>query len=486
MTSKETQISREHRRLIIDLHRIGAIKFGDFKLKSGIQSPLYVDLRLTVSHPDVLVQVATALLQASKHIPHDILCGVPYTALPFATAMSIKSNKPMVMRRKEAKAHGTKQIIEGSWKPGDSCLIVEDLVSSGMSVLETVEPLEKAGMIVSDVVVLLNRQQGADVNLRKNNLGLHAVFDLKSMLNVLVEEQKLSPALRDSVFRFVAENQVGTTMAADIKPKRTPLTYAQRAERLQNPVGRRLLNLIHTKQTNLAVAADVTTTEQLLDLAEAVGPHICILKTHADIISDWDHTTGGKLADVAQRHQFLLFEDRKFADIGNTVLHQSSGGVHNISQWADIINAHPVPGPGIISGLAKTAGQSATNDSRQMGLLLLAEMSSKGNIPSALPGYKQKTIEMAVAEKQFVFGFISMGKIAGDDFVYMTPGVKMASGADSLGQQYATPQRVICEAESDVIIVGRGVYQAPNVQAAAEQYRQAGWEAYERRCSGSV
>ena len=386
----------------------------------------------------------------------------------------------MVMRRKEAKKHGTKQTIEGAWKNGDSCLIVEDLVSSGMSVLETVQPVTNAGMTVSDVVVLLDRQQGAATNLHNHNLNLHAVFNITTMLSVLVEENKLSPAVYESVLKFITSAQVSLPAPA---PFQRHLTYSERAGMIQNAVGSRLLQLMDSKRTNLAVAADVTTAAELLALAEAVGPHICMLKTHADIVSDWQSDTGARLNEVASRHQFLIFEDRKFADIGNTVLHQASGGVHRISEWAHIINAHSVPGPGIISGLAKAAQTSAGGEGIQMGLLLLAEMSSKGNLATELKEYKQKTIEMAMGEKEFVFGFISMGKIGGDEFVYMTPGVKLASGSDALGQQYNTPEKVIRGAGSDVIIVGRGVYQAADQQAAAKEYRDAGWRAYEERCS---
>ena len=127
--------------------------------------------------------------------------------------------------------------------------------------------------------------------------------------------------------------------------------YRQRADLCQNPTAKALFKLMHEKKTNLAIAADVTSKEKLLSLAEILGPEICVFKTHIDIIDDFTWDLIEKLQAIAEKHQFLIFEDRKFADIGSTVRSQYQGGVHRIAEWAHITNAHTVPGPGIIEGL---------------------------------------------------------------------------------------------------------------------------------------
>ena len=155
-------------------------------------------------------------------------------------------------------------------------------------------------------------------------------------------------------------------------PKR--LTYESRASLAQNAMAKRCLEVMVQKQTNLAVAVDVPTAEEMLGIADAVGPHICVLKTHVDMFDKWDESVTKRLQALAEKHDFLVFEDRKFADIGNTVMSQYGGGIYKIAEWSHITNAHPVPGPGIIDGL-RMVGKP-----KGRGLLLLAEMSSKGTL----------------------------------------------------------------------------------------------------------
>lgn len=246
--------------------------------------------------------------------------------------------------------------------------------------------------------------------------------------------------------------------------------FKERSALCQNPTAKKLFALMDAKQTNLSVAADLTSSEELLKLANAVGPEICLLKTHIDILDDFSPGVTQELRRLADRHQFLIFEDRKFADIGNTVAMQYQGGIYRIADWADIINAHSVPGPGIITGL-KEIGLP-----KGRALLLLAEMSSVGTF--AHGAYTEQTVKMAEDHSDFVIGFISLKKLSNDPrWIYMTPGVQLSAGKDTHGQQYQTPESVV-QAGSDVIIVGRGIYGARDPASQAKLYRQAGWNAY--------
>ncbi|MEK7643797.1 MAG: orotidine-5'-phosphate decarboxylase [Patescibacteria group bacterium] len=252
------------------------------------------------------------------------------------------------------------------------------------------------------------------------------------------------------------------------------LKLSERANLTANLTARKLFLLMEEKRTNLCLAADVITKESLLEIAENLGDSICVLKTHIDIIEDFDADLVIQLQRLADKHNFLIFEDRKFADIGNTAKHQYQGGIYHIADWAHLTNAHSVPGPGIIQGL-KEIGLP-----KNRALLLLAEMSSAGAL--ATGEYSASTIQMARENQDFVIGFITTKKLTDEPgFINFTPGVKLTGLGDNLGQQYLTPEKVIIENQSDIIIVGRGIYEAENPKMEAEKYRLAGWQAYLQR-----
>lgn len=258
-------------------------------------------------------------------------------------------------------------------------------------------------------------------------------------------------------------------------------TYLERAAQHASPVAARLLRLMDEKKSNLCASVDVNTTGEFLGLIDKLGPYICLVKTHIDIIDDFSYEgTIVPLLELAKKHNFMIFEDRKFADIGNTVKKQYSGGVYQIAKWADITNAHGVTGAGIVQGL-KAAAEETTSEPR--GLLMLAELSSKGSL--AYGEYTAKTVEIAKSNKEFVMGFIAQkdmgGAAEGFDWLIMTPGVGLDDKGDALGQQYRTVDEVVSTG-TDIIIVGRGLFgKGRDPATEGERYRRAGWEAYTRK-----
>lgn len=192
-----------HKSLILNLNKIGAIKFGEFKLKSGIISPIYIDLRILVSHPKVLKEVAKAYVNILKKIKYDRMVAIPYAALPICGAISLLNNKPWIYTRKEVKDYGTKKLIEGEFKKGERVVLIDDLVTTGLSKFEVIKPLENMGLIIEDVVVLVDRQQGGREDLDKKNYRLHSVLTITEILKTLLSAKKLTKKKYDKIIAFL-------------------------------------------------------------------------------------------------------------------------------------------------------------------------------------------------------------------------------------------------------------------------------------------
>ncbi|XP_074070796.1 uridine 5'-monophosphate synthase [Macrotis lagotis] len=466
--------------LVTALYEAQAFKFGKFVLKSGLSSPVYVDLRGIVSRPQLLKQVAEILFETAQNagLSFDTVCGVPYTALPLATVICSTNNIPMLIRRKETKDYGTKRLIEGTINPGETCLIIEDVVTSGSSVWETVEVLQREGLKVTDAIVLLDREQGGKARLQEQGIRLHSVCTLSKILEILEQQKKIDTEMVGEVKKFIQDNIFVNAELNGTVPAKKPLkelSFAMRAQLPEtHPIASQLFRIMEKKQTNLCLSADVTEAKELLHLAATLGPIICMLKTHVDILNDFSMEVMEDLKALGKFHEFLIFEDRKFADIGNTVKKQYEGGVFKIASWANLVNAHVVPGPGVVKGL------SEVGTPMHRGCLLIAEMSSSGSL--ATGDYTKAAVKMAEEHSEFVIGFVSGSRVTQKpEFVHLTPGVQIQSGGDNLGQQYNSPQEVIGKRGSDIIIVGRGILTASDPLEAAKMYRKAAWEAYSTR-----
>jgi uridine monophosphate synthetase len=205
-----------HESLAMGLFETGCVQFGRFKLKSGLISPIYIDLRLLVSDPATLWQTAGALAEIICGWPgqdgqpthpcltFDRIAAIPYAALPIGVALSLTIDRPMIYPRKEIKRYGTSRPIEGRFEAGETVLVVDDLITRGDSKIEAIAPLEQAGLIVNDVLVLIDRQQGGAEMLAERGYKLYSIMTLHEMLDILARREAITPARHTEVLDYLS------------------------------------------------------------------------------------------------------------------------------------------------------------------------------------------------------------------------------------------------------------------------------------------
>ena len=245
-----------------------------------------------------------------------------------------------------------------------------------------------------------------------------------------------------------------------------------------HPLSHEFMRVACEKQSLVVLAADLPTVDGIVELIEEVGECVCALKTHVDMVEGFTMEDWGRVVEVARSKGMLLFEDRKFADIGR-VAQTQMGGLYDIRSWADLVTSHSVSGPDVVDGIAAAWDEVE----RIGGVLLLAQMSSSGNL--LVEGYTESTLEMGKASPH-VLGYIGNGSSAselrslrskvGDGRMIWTPGVNLSAREGALGQRYGHPAEAVL-AGSDAIIVGSGIHEAASPLSAAREYASSSWGA---------
>jgi uridine monophosphate synthetase len=200
---RRTVEQTERERLAAGLLRTGCVQFGTFTLKSGLSSPIYIDLRRLIGEPALLAEVAGAYAALHAPLAYDVIAPLPYAAMPIGTAISLRTGEPMVYPRRESKEYGTKAVVEGVFTPGQVAIVVDDLATTGGSKIEGIEKLRAVGLEVYDVTVLIDRESGALEMLSEAGVRMHAVFTLSELLEIWQRRGAVSAQQVASVQAFL-------------------------------------------------------------------------------------------------------------------------------------------------------------------------------------------------------------------------------------------------------------------------------------------
>ncbi len=188
----------------LTLFDIGAVQLGKFKLHSGKRSRIYLDLRLLVSHPQALRQAIAAYRTVLDTLSFDLLAATPLAGLPLGTALCLELDKPLIYPRKTAKSYGTGKQIEGVWQVGQTAVVIDDLITSGDSILQAIVALKASGLQVNEAVVLVDREQGGVATMQDHGYQLHAAMTISRLLAILETHQRITSKDRDKVMKSLA------------------------------------------------------------------------------------------------------------------------------------------------------------------------------------------------------------------------------------------------------------------------------------------
>lgn len=181
-----------HQDLILQLFDIGCLLFGNYMQASGATFSYYIDLRRIISNPQIFHQVLYAYAKILTSLTFDRIAGIPYGSLPTATGLSLLLHHPMIYPRKEVKAHGTRRLIEGNYQQGEKVVVVDDILISGKSAIEGAEKLQSAGLVVEDIVVLIDHEEGVKDKLKAKGYNAYSVLTISEITQTLYEAGRIS------------------------------------------------------------------------------------------------------------------------------------------------------------------------------------------------------------------------------------------------------------------------------------------------------
>ena len=189
------------------LNRVGVLKFGTFKLTSGEVSPYYLDLRIVPSFPDAFKRICDLYLALIKRDVgadgFDRIAGIPTAGISFASIASYHLGKPFLYVRSTERQHGRGRWVEGVLLLGDRVLLMDDLITKGGSIVKSAEAVRAEGGVVTDAVVLLNREENGEANLAENGIKLHYMLTTSELAQELCDMDAITEEQLDTILKQV-------------------------------------------------------------------------------------------------------------------------------------------------------------------------------------------------------------------------------------------------------------------------------------------
>jgi uridine monophosphate synthetase len=302
-------------KLILELCDKNCIRFGNFTLKDGSQSPIYIDLKNIISHPHIVNIILSLISKKVKKLYFNRVLGVPYGGLFVSSAFCSKYNYPMILLRKETKKYGLKKSIEGEFNDNDTCLVIEDTISTGSSTIEFINKLKPFNLIVNDIVVICDRRIRNKYDFENKNI--HSLFTINDIVSVLYENNKI-------------DNMLWNTLKTHFSGVKLNNYISDKSN----------INLIRINQilqrTTFCFEGSFKNVQDIFKLISFYKTQIAILKIYTEIIENLTLDDIKKLVSLSKKYNFLIFEGRVF-DHNETQFFYQFTQKFNLNKWVHLI-----------------------------------------------------------------------------------------------------------------------------------------------------
>jgi orotidine 5'-phosphate decarboxylase subfamily 1/orotate phosphoribosyltransferase len=425
--------------LFSKLYYLEIIKYGTFTLKNGSISNIYIDLKKLINYPSVfsLILKLIKLIHPTLLLDENIkLMSIPMGGLPLGNYISFSENIPQIMVRDKVKEHGIRNLIEGIITPLDKYIIIEDVITSGTSVKETLKILQYQQFTYQAILCICNRGN------------IHSIMDIP-ILNVFTIDELMQ--YLDNV-------------------RKIP-TIPQQYFKIGNYFSNQLYYLAIQKKSNLILSCDFMSIQNIIKIIEKLGHYIVAVKLHLDTLNEYSTNSESlnQLLVLQTKYNFMIIEDSKFGDIETIMLDKITS---ILGTGIDALTIHA------LSGLSILTSHKLNNS---ITPIIVTEMSCNNLIDDAYPSRVIQTIRTQV--KPNLGGLICQSKVPQIlepfEMLTMSPGINFDSKHDDSNQNYTIPN-VKHNKLGLFWIVGRGITKyLDNEKILIEKtqiYTKKGWD----------
>lgn len=314
--------------IILELYERKIIQFGEFTLTSGKSSPIYIDLRQVISIPNLLNRVIKKLSDKIKQLHGDIILGVPYGGIVYSTLVSKELEMPHAMVRKEVKKHGGKKLIEGVQPENMNCIIVEDTVTSGSSVVRTIKHIQSVCMssIMKHIVCILDRRPNGYSKITEG-YHVHSLFSIYDILETLLSHKKVTSKMYNNVYYYLSKQ-------VDFIGK----DFFTKNIECKNPQIIKLYNRICNNDTSV-LGLNVSHIRDPVILLKFLKTHGCnfhFLLFESELLDGFTLQHATLLRKIADHYQILLIDNIRCTDNDANIIQQRlCGGTFKRNTWVD-------------------------------------------------------------------------------------------------------------------------------------------------------